>query len=97
LGAQQGKILGKIQNIGYPIGAGETLGAHHKDPGDAQHGVEDLGEVLQKCHNHAAFAVAGVDPESAQQHGKGQSQIQRQSCHGVGDRGDHACPEAGGG
>ena len=88
LAQQHGKIFRLCQHIGHTLGAGLALGPHDEDPGDTQHGVEDVSKILQESHDDAAFHLAGIHPGSAQHHRQGQAQIQHQRGNGVGDAGD---------
>ena len=87
---ENGHIFLGGEDLGHTLGAGFTLGIHDEDSGDAQHGVENHDEILQKGYDDTALGLTTVDPVGADEHHQGQSQIQGQGGGGVGDGGDDA-------
>ena len=90
LRGKNGQILFRFQNGSHTSCAGLTLGIHDEDSGNAQHGIEDHGKILQKSHDDTRFTFTGVDPKRTNDHHQRQTQIQRQGCGGVGNRCDRA-------
>ena len=81
------QILGSDQNLANPAGTGFALGPHDEDSGNAHHGIEDHGKVLQEGHNDAAFTGTAVDPVGTDHYHQRQTQIQHQGRGGICDGG----------
>ena len=60
-------------------------GVHDEHSGHGQHGVQDDGKIGQECDNDTGLGAAFVDTVGSHQNNQGQTDIQQQVHHWVGD------------